>query len=67
MLNRMLNGAAILKPAGCIVQVVLNVMPNGIGIASELDAANVLLVLEKARLAIVNQSPITLPQSPKTG
>lgn len=67
MLGRIPNGASILKPPGCLVQVVLNVMPNGISIEAPLDAGNVLLVLEKAKLAIVQQSPLRLPEQPNIG
>lgn len=67
MENRIPNGAALLKPNGCLVQVILNVQTTGISIESPLDAGNVLLVLEKAKLAIVQQAPIRLPEQPRMG
>ena len=65
--NRIESGrAALLRPAGCQAQVIINLMPNGPTVESELDPANVLMVLAKIMQGLVARGPVQIPVPQQT-
>ena len=66
--NRIESGrAALLRPAGCQAQVIINLMSNGPPtVESELDPANVLMVLAKIMQGLVARGPVQIPVPQQT-